>query len=1662
MLQKIIIFLLLAATLLFSGRAFAAYNGSGPGHGQIITAWNTPDVNQSYTIVDPIIVSGNWQLDPNETANIKIFVDGALVQTVAVKSDAVTTTGTFSNTISAGTYALDSHTIWLQVEWMSICGDINCPGGVQMYFARDFKVTPVPDPYLSFTPAPDAPPAASNYEFGFNNVLRDMTITIENIGGGTAVGQVSDDDHPSYFSCVSVTDNTSHVVSFECNYSLDAGKTAAVILRFDPKGDAVSHSATFTFPRGDGLSAQTVTAHGTVTKQAGPFIRVRTTNLNQNTGVNESVQVDEGAAAINVAFPSRLVSTNTGQNSRQYFDNYPTIYNIGTDSLSGQVSGVAPPFSCSASWDCHYNNILPLGKLEPGFIRFDPTAGGIFNQAWKFKDSTTDKEATVNVTAVGIDYPILSTVLTLFNFGIVPIDSSATVNFSVVNDGMGLMTVKAVLTGPFSGPNGCTDGNTQSDCAFSLNEKGEKLFSITYTPSASGSQDGSVQWNTDAQALGTFGKNIPCLDCSPVRNLSGTGNELSVSGPSGFSPQPDGVFPIYNYGDVVVDDKKTADFTLTNVGASPVNGAVTFANADPFYCDQIMINGVLNAHGDCNYTIPSSETMTASIRFTPPTVGDHTTTLSFTGGAASQDVTLRGKGVLSDISVTPALFDYPATAIGANVAEIFRITNSGTGGTISGTLSFNDPITGSPLVGGPFSCDASGVSGAGEHLVDDFSPSLSWTTGRFGRALDFGARGTGDLHSFVSLPSDVDVSGDFTFAAWVRRDRMPGGDTLVAQGTSAGKDRLVLDHNVYDRTALFYDKADGTGKETDVTYTPAAEVPGAWHFEVGEWDGTNAKVSLDGAPFQSLSTAIPANSTAPFYIGRSNGATYADAARNPIDEVWIYDRALTEAEVYDMYTTNIGPASGIVGHWNFDEGAGVTVNDVSGNGNNGAFDRDIGWRLFNSSASLSGGALRMTIKNDATSPKIIKSVTPFSGSYNRLRFQYKNTIKGPDQLRVRYKDTADCNLDESPTCEQTFNIKNADNAWHTLDAPITDPEWIDYDGDIKFLSFLFQNGQVNNTIEIDSILFVQSVASDCSFGPLSAGQTQDIPIKFEPTVTGYFSANAVFNAGGSLTKTVPLTGVGTDGKNISVTPGAANFGVVDITTNVSKNFTVTNTGNILLSGELSDPSDVALQGGGMGLLATYYNGSNFESAVGTRTEGPINFVWGQGTNPMSPQIDSALYSVRWRGKIEPLTTGLYTFSTGNGGVNTNGGVRLFINGERVIDQWNNGNDNIERTGTFYLEKGYKYDVVVEFYNDGGDSEVKLYWQGPGVLKQIVPKTQLYTYEQLATAPPAESAGDPFNTSASPFSCVTAPDDCAYTVAPGESKTITVSFNPSAEGDSWKNAYFTGGGGMVVPLFGIGNADPTMGIEWWDAGAGAWGAPPGTVDFGSVNIGTNSTQKFRVSNTGAGTLEGSIIVNAPFYCETPGACSFTVANSNAISPDSSREFIFKYSPGVNDEGVKTMTARFVNTTMGPPDTLVDFRGNGIFVPTITLDTYSFDFGQVPVGTTATREIVFQNQGTEAFNGNVSIAAGHPEFSCADIDGDAACLYDINGKNTSYAGSIPPYCVADGGPYSCVTATFTFTPATSGHVSVLVTLSNPSGLQFILEGTGVRTEGKFEEF
>src|SRR5262249_25083459 len=65
-----------------------------------------------------------------------------------------------------------------------------------------------------------------------------------------------------------------------------------------------------------------------------------------------------------------------------------------------------------------------------------------------------------------------------------------------------------------------------------------------------------------------------------------------------------------------------------------------------------------------------------------------------------------------------------------------------------------------------------------------------------------------------------------------------------------------------------------------------------------------------------------------------------------------------------------------------------------------------------------------------------------------------------------------------------------------------------------------------------------------------------------------------------------------------------------------------------------------------------------------RTDVVVNFNW--GSSGPSPGIGATNYVVRWTGTLQPQFSELYTFST-----TADDGVRLFINGQLIIDDWNN-------------------------------------------------------------------------------------------------------------------------------------------------------------------------------------------------------------------------------------------------------------------------------------------------------------------------------------------------------------------------------------------------------
>jgi hypothetical protein len=133
---------------------------------------------------------------------------------------------------------------------------------------------------------------------------------------------------------------------------------------------------------------------------------------------------------------------------------------------------------------------------------------------------------------------------------------------------------------------------------------------------------------------------------------------------------------------------------------------------------------------------------------------------------------------------------------------------------------------------------------------------------------------------------------------------------------------------------------------------------------------------------------------------------------------------------------------------------------------------------------------------------------------------------------------------------------------------------------------------------------------------------------------------------------------------------------------------------------------------GQGLKGEYFKGTALSGApVLTRIEN-VNFNW--GGNAPDPVVGADTFSVRWTGGITPTQSGLYKFAT-----RTDDGVRVYVNGESMITNWSDHSATWNYSQQVALEAGVTYAITVEFYENGGDAVMELYWSGPGFAQQIV-------------------------------------------------------------------------------------------------------------------------------------------------------------------------------------------------------------------------------------------------------------------------------------------------------------------------------------------------------
>lgn len=136
-----------------------------------------------------------------------------------------------------------------------------------------------------------------------------------------------------------------------------------------------------------------------------------------------------------------------------------------------------------------------------------------------------------------------------------------------------------------------------------------------------------------------------------------------------------------------------------------------------------------------------------------------------------------------------------------------------------------------------------------------------------------------------------------------------------------------------------------------------------------------------------------------------------------------------------------------------------------------------------------------------------------------------------------------------------------------------------------------------------------------------------------------------------------------------------------------------------------------------GLTVTYYDNIDYTGPNVNRVDGTVDFDWGTGSPDAS--LQSTTYSARWTGQVLADFTETYTFET-----EADDGVRLWVNNVLLVDDYVD-QGSTKRSGTITLTAGTRYDIKMDYYQDGGGADAHLRWSSPSTPYEVIPQDHLF-------------------------------------------------------------------------------------------------------------------------------------------------------------------------------------------------------------------------------------------------------------------------------------------------------------------------------------------------
>lgn len=287
---------------------------------------------------------------------------------------------------------------------------------------------------------------------------------------------------------------------------------------------------------------------------------------------------------------------------------------------------------------------------------------------------------------------------------------------------------------------------------------------------------------------------------------------------------------------------------------------------------------------------------------------------------------------------------YTATATDAagNTSEFSRVVTIGAAPTVESIalpdasptnaatvdylVTFSEAV--SPVTTADFAAVEAGITGS---VVDSVNP-LTGAAATFGGA------------TRLSIARPAGFGGNFTIELWLRTLQATGGDTVWYAGRGIVDGTVPLPGSNDFGLSLSNGKVHfGTGNP-DTTIRSHAINNGEWHHIAAVREATTGTLTLyvDGFPVATGPTSN-ADLTSPTLLSIGSLATGAGFFVGDIDQLRLWGRPLSPAEVRDVATRSQISDPALLGQWDFEEAVDLGAGgdglpddfaDVTGSGNN--------------------------------------------------------------------------------------------------------------------------------------------------------------------------------------------------------------------------------------------------------------------------------------------------------------------------------------------------------------------------------------------------------------------------------------------------------------------------------------------------------------------------------------------------------------------------------------------------------------------------------------------------------------------------------------------------------------------------------------------------------